>query len=72
MSSDKFIDVIGLNENYFICIFMNINQYAEKSSKNKGKIIATARFLMGYMIYLVSLKPILIAASVVRGTTLMP
>ena len=40
--------------------------------KNKGKTIAISRFWMGYKIYLSSLKPIIMAASMVRGTTLIP
>ena len=71
ISFDKFINVMGLNENYLICIFMNINKNVENRGKKQGETIPTARFLMGNMICLVSLKPILMAASVVRGTTLM-
>ena len=71
ISYDKFIDVMGLNENYLICIFMNFNKIS-KIEEIQQKNIAIARFRMGYKIYLVSLKPILMAASVVRGTALMP
>ena len=71
MSFDKFFDVMGINENYLICIFMNFNQDVENRVKTRGNI-AIARFLMDHMICLVSLKPILMAASVIRGTALMP
>ena len=33
ISYDKFIDVMNLNENYLICIFININ----KNVENRGK-----------------------------------
>ena len=63
---------MGLNENYLTCIFMNINKMS-KIEENEGKAMALARVWMGYkMIYLASLKPIFMAASVVRGTPLMP
>ena len=63
---------MGLNENGFISIFMNINKNIENRGKTRDNIIAIARFWMGYKIYLVSLKPIFMAASVVRGTILIP
>ena len=72
-SNDKFIDIMGLYENNLICIFMNINKNVENlEGKKEGKTMDIARFWMGYKIYLASLKSILIAASVVRGTTLKP
>ena len=72
LSFDKFIDVMGLNENYLICIFMNINENLETRGKTEKKTIAIAMFWMGYKIYLTSLKSILMAASVVRGAILIP
>ena len=72
ISYDKFIDVMGLIENYFICIFININKNVENREKTKEKTTSTARFWISYKIYLVSLKPILVVASVVRWTTSMP
>ena len=33
---DKFIDIMGQNDNYLICIFMNINRKCRKSRKNEG------------------------------------
>ena len=71
MSFEKFIDVIGVNENYLICIFMNFNQNVENRVKQGGKL-SPLQVLMGYMINLVSLKPILLAASVIRGAAIMP
>ena len=38
MSFDKFIDIMGVNENYLICIFMNFNQNVENRVKTKGKL----------------------------------
>ena len=31
------IDVMGLNDNYLICVFMNININVENGGKNEGK-----------------------------------
>ena len=67
ISCNKFIDVVGLHENYLICIFMNINKIVDKRG-NEGKAITIARFLMGYKIYLDSLTPIFMTNSVVRET----
>ena len=39
-----------------------------KNIENQGNTIAIARFWISFKIYLVSLKPIFMAASVVRGT----
>ena len=39
MSFDKFIDimdVMGVNENYLICIFMNFNKNVENRVKTRG------------------------------------
>ena len=48
---------------YYKCIdVMGLN-------KTDKKTVAIARFWMGYKIYLASLGPILMAASVVRGIT---
>ena len=38
MSFDKFIDVMGVNENYLICIFMNFNQNVKNRVKTRGKL----------------------------------
>ena len=40
--------------------------------EKQGENVAIARFWMGYKIYLASLGPILMVASVVRGITFMP
>ena len=72
ISYDKFIDVMNLNETYLICIFININKNVENRGKKGKKTIAISRFWMGYKIYLSSLKSILMAVSMVRGTTLIP
>ena len=37
---DKFVDAMGLNENYLICIFMNINENDENPRFTKGQSIA--------------------------------
>ena len=62
----KLIDVMSLNENYLICINTN------KNDESQAKTIAIVTFWMGYEIYLASLKPIFMAARVVRGATEMP
>ena len=49
---DKFIDDLGLYENYLICIFMN---KISKMRKNKGKTISIARIWIGYEVYLASI-----------------
>ena len=59
---------MGLNKNDLVFIFMNINEKV-KNRGNKGKTVAIAMFWMGYKIYLASLGPILMVASVVRGIT---
>ena len=66
ISYGKCIDVMCLNKNYLICIFMNINEIVNNRGKTREKIVAFARFWMGYKIYLASLGPIIMAASVVR------
>ena len=38
MSFDKFIDVMGVNENYLICIFMKFNQNVENQVKTREKL----------------------------------
>ena len=37
---DKFVDAMGLNKNYLICIFMNINENYENPRFTKGQSIA--------------------------------
>ena len=54
---------------------LKIRGYTTKSlvpEKKRGKTMVIARFWMGYNVYLASLKSILKAASVVRGTILKP
>ena len=53
---------MGLNKNDLICIFMNINEKVK--NKNRGKNCSHFKVLDGYEIYLASLGPILMAASV--------
>ena len=49
ISYDKCIDVVGLNKNDLICIFMNINEKVKNRGKTrKKKTVAIARFWMGY------------------------
>ena len=59
------------NHLFHYAMFMNINKNVENQGKMRKKTIAIARFWMGYKIYLASLGHIPMAASVVRGTTLM-
>ena len=61
---------MALDENYLICIFMNVYKNNENLEK-RGKNMVTAMFWMGYKIYLASLKSILMAASGQRDT-IMP
>ena len=67
ISFNKCIDVMRLNKNDLICIFMNINEKVKNRGETREKILAIARFWMGYKIYLAPPGPILMAASVVRG-----
>ena len=53
---------VRYNIHYLICIFMNINKNVENlGKKQQQKTIAIERFWIGKKIYLVSLKPMLIA-----------
>ena len=72
ISYDKFIDDMGLNENYHLCIFMNINKMSKVEEKRGEMYIAIACYFMRYKIYLASLKPTFTAASVVTGASGMP
>ena len=45
---------------------MNINEIVKNRGKTMEKIVAIARFEMGYKIYLPFLGPVSMAASVVR------
>ena len=49
---DKLIGVNSLDENYLICVFMNINQNVENRGKTTVEFIAFARFWMDYKIFL--------------------
>ena len=51
---------------------MNISKTVENRGKNEEKTIAVARFWMTYKTSLASMKPIIMAASVARGTTSVP
>ena len=54
MSFDKLIDVMGLNENYLICIFLNINQNVENRVK-QGENYSYCRVFDGlYDLYCIS------------------
>ena len=68
---DKFIDAMRLNENELIYIFMNISRNVKNREKMRKKTIDIAKVKMGYKICLVSLKQILMAASVARAITSM-
>ena len=36
-SNDKFIDIMGLDENYLLCIFMNINKNVENLERKRDQ-----------------------------------
>ena len=45
---DKFVDAMGLNKNYLICIFMNINEDDENQDSQRENILPFAEFGVGY------------------------
>ena len=56
LSYDKFIDVKGQNEKYFICIFMNLNENVKIRGKTR-KNYSHCKVLDGLKDYLASLGP---------------
>ena len=46
---DKFADVMGLNKNYLICIFMNINENDENQDLQRGNLLPFEGFRVGYL-----------------------
>ena len=46
---DKFVDVMGLNKNYLICIFMNINENDDNQDLQRDNILLFEGFRVGYL-----------------------
>ena len=69
---DKFIDDLGLYENYLICIFMNIPIKMSKNEEYTGKNYIHCKVLDRLKDLSCIPGKILKAASVVRGTTSVP
>ena len=45
----KFVDVIGLNKNYLICVFMNINEKDENQDLQRDNLLPFEGFRVGYL-----------------------
>ena len=46
---DKFVDVMGLNKNNLICIFMNINENDENQDLQRENLLPFEGFRVGYL-----------------------
>ena len=46
---DKFVDVMGLNKNHLICIFMNINENDDNQDLQRDNILLFEGFRVGYL-----------------------
>ena len=46
---DKFDDVMGLNKNYLICIFMNVNENDENQDLQRENLLPFEGFRVGYL-----------------------
>ena len=46
---DKFVDVMDLNKNYLICIFMNINENDENQDLQRDNLLPFEGFRVGYL-----------------------
>ena len=46
---DKFVDVMGLNKNYLICIFMNINENGENQDLQRDNLLPFEGLRVGYL-----------------------
>ena len=46
---DKFFDVMGLNKNNLICIFMNINENDENQDLQRENLLPFEGFRVGYL-----------------------
>ena len=46
---DKFVDVMGLNKNYLICVFMNINENDENQDLQRDNLLSFEGFRVGYL-----------------------
>ena len=46
---DKFVDVMDLNKNYLICIFMNINENDETQDLQRDNLLPFEGFRVGYL-----------------------
>ena len=45
----KFVDVMGLNEKYLICIFMNTNENDENQDLQRENLLQFEGFRVGYL-----------------------
>ena len=45
----KFVNVMGLNKNHLICIFMNINENNENQDLQSENILPFEGFRLGYL-----------------------
>ena len=64
MLFDKFVDAMDLNENFLICIFMNINE----NDENQNLLYCHLRVWVGCRMYLATLDQMLMGANLVRGS----
>ena len=65
---DKFVDVMGLNKDYLICIFMNINENDENQDLQRENLLPFEGFRVDiYRMYLAPLEQMPMGASLVRG-----
>ena len=46
---DKFVDVMGLNKNNLICIFVNINENDENQDLQRENLLPFEGFRVGYL-----------------------
>ena len=46
---DKFVDVMGLNKNYLVCIIMNINENDENQDLQRDNLLPFEGFRVGYL-----------------------
>ena len=46
---DKYVDVMDLNKNYVICIFMNINENDENQDLQRDNLLPFEGFRVGYL-----------------------
>ena len=46
---DKCVDVMGLNKNYLICIFMNVNEIDKNQDLQRENLLPFEGFRVGYL-----------------------